>query len=69
MYIEIFLKKNRKKIIRSVTIISDVKHRHFYYRLYWIDRNVIKSSTTSGVDIKRHLDTNGATKAFVYKVI
>uniref|UniRef100_A0A8W8MRC5 EGF-like domain-containing protein n=1 Tax=Magallana gigas TaxID=29159 RepID=A0A8W8MRC5_MAGGI len=36
-------------------------------RLYWIDRNVIKSSTTSGIDIKSHLDTNGATKAFVYK--
>ncbi|XP_065929618.1 low-density lipoprotein receptor-related protein 6-like [Magallana gigas] len=36
-------------------------------RLYWLDRKILKSSTTTGSDIKTHVITNGATKIVVYK--
>nr|XP_034317564.1 low-density lipoprotein receptor-related protein 2 isoform X3 [Crassostrea gigas] len=37
------------------------------HRLYWLDRTLIKSSMANGSDMKSHIITNGATKAFVYK--
>lgn len=39
------------------------------YRLYWLDRTTIKSSSANGLDIKSHVITGGAKKAFIYKVI
>lgn len=41
----------------------------YFDRLYWLDRTILKSSTTTGSDIKTHVITNGATKIVVYKVI
>lgn len=41
----------------------------YFDRLYWLDRKILKSSTTTGSDIKTHVITNGATKIVVYKVI
>eukprot|EP00105_Crassostrea_gigas_P037659 XP_019921807.1 PREDICTED: low-density lipoprotein receptor-related protein 4-like isoform X2 [Crassostrea gigas] len=34
------------------------------HRLYWLDQTLIKSSKTNGSDIKSHIITNGATRAF-----
>lgn len=42
---------------------------YFDDRLYWLDRTILKSSTTTGTDIKSHIITNGATDVFLYKVI
>lgn len=39
-----------------------------FYRLYWLDLTIIKSSLPNGLDMKSHIDTGGAFKAFVYKV-
>lgn len=38
------------------------------HRLYWLDLTNIKSSMPDGSGIKDHVNTNGATDAFVYKV-
>lgn len=40
-----------------------------HFRIYWLDRRTIKSSTKTGSDIKSHIGTNEATKSLVYKVI
>lgn len=40
-----------------------------HFRIYWLDRRTIKSSTKTGSDIKSHIGTNDATKSLVYKVI
>lgn len=37
------------------------------HRIYWLQSLVIKSSTTTGLDIRSHISTHGASKAFVYK--
>lgn len=42
---------------------------YFDDRLYWLDRTILKSSTTTGTDIKSQIITNGATDVFLYKVI
>lgn len=42
---------------------------HLNGRLYWLDRANLKSSTTTGSDIKSHVIIKGATTVFVYKVI
>nr|XP_022325441.1 low-density lipoprotein receptor-related protein 6-like isoform X3 [Crassostrea virginica] len=36
-------------------------------RLFWLDRLHLKSSSTDGSDIKSHVNTMGATDAFVFK--
>lgn len=41
---------------------------YFDDRLYWLDRTILKSSTTTGTDIKSRIITNGATDVFLYKV-
>lgn len=50
-------------------IKQSIIEMYFDDRLYWLDRTILKSSTTTGTDIKSHIITNGATDVFLYKVI
>ncbi|XP_062608926.1 low-density lipoprotein receptor-related protein 4-like, partial [Saccostrea cucullata] len=57
------------------TIVTSANLRHpsslFYdvtsNRIYWVERSIIKSCTTNGLDIKGYVITGGATQAFAYK--
>nr|XP_022325448.1 low-density lipoprotein receptor-related protein 4-like [Crassostrea virginica] len=52
-----------KNLNKPYSLLFDVTSQ----RLFWLDRLLLKSSTTDGSDIKCHVITMGATDAFVFK--
>lgn len=62
---------NTELVVQMFFIICDTRMIDLpfvFYRLYWLDLTIIKSSLPNGLDMKSHIDTGGAYKAFVYKV-
>lgn len=58
------------RVVISMEYLNDpnyLKYDVTSNRLYWLDRTILKSSTTKGSDIKSHVITNGATNVFLYK--